>query len=508
MPEIIECVPNFSEGRNPEVVNAIADAVRAVRGAHVLDVSSDPDHNRTVITFVGDGRAVEEAAFQAIKIAARLINLDEHKGEHPRIGATDVVPFIPVSGVTMDDCVELAHRLGQRVGQELDIAVYLYARAARNTEREKLSNIRKGEYEAWREEIGRVPERNPDYGPAQPRAWGATVIGARPFLIAYNIYLDTDDVQVAKRIARSVRASSGGLQNVQALGFMVEGQAQVSMNLLNFARTPIHRVQELVRREAQQDGVSISHAELIGLAPQQSFLDAANWYLQVRDIEKDQLLEQRMARVDEEDQSLQRKVPEDFIAALANPSPTPGGGSVAALAGALGVALVQMVGGLTLDRKKYADVHERAQDMVDRAQQLRYELSTSIVRDAEAFDALFQTFRNKGLTEPERSEAVEKATIVAAEVPLHVVRLCREAAELALEMAKIGNVNAATDVASAGIMARAAAHIAALNVRVNAASLQDQELAARWNGEAARLNREIDDLTEELQRVAAHRGGY
>lgn len=508
MPEIIECVPNFSEGRNPEVYNAIADAVRAVRGTRVLDVSSDPDHNRTVITFVGDARAVEEGAFQAIKLAARLINLDQHKGEHPRIGATDVVPFIPVSGVTMDECIELAHRLGRRVGQELHIAVYMYAHAATRPQREKLSNIRKGEYEGWREEIGSVPERDPDYGPSQSQTWGATVIGARPFLIAYNIYLDTDNLEIAKRIARSVRASSGGLQNVQALGFMVEGQAQVSMNLLNFARTPIHRVQELVRREARQDGVAISHAELIGLAPQQAFLDAANWYLQVRDIEKDQLLEQRMARFDEEDQSLQRKVPQEFLTALADATPTPGGGSVAALAGALGAALVQMVGGLTLGRKKYADVHERVWHIVDRAQRLRYQLSTSIVRDAEAFDALFQTFRNKELDEPERSEAIEKATIAAAEVPLEVIRLCKEASELALEMAKIGNVNAATDVASAGLMARAAAQIAALNVRVNAAGLEDEKLATKWNGEAARLNQEINELTEQLQDVAALRGGY
>jgi glutamate formiminotransferase/formiminotetrahydrofolate cyclodeaminase len=508
MPEIIECVPNFSDGRNPEVYNAIADAVRTVRGAQVLDVSSDPDHNRTVITFVGNAQAVEEAAFRAIKCAAGLINLNQHKGEHPRIGATDVVPFIPVSGVTMEECVELAHRLGQRVGQELDIAVYMYARAATRPEREKLSNIRKGEYEAWREEVGRVPERDPDYGPAQPRTWGATVIGARPFLIAYNIYLDTDDLRTAKRIAGSVRASSGGLQNVQALGFMVEGQAQVSMNLLNFARTPIHRVQELVRREARQEGVSITHAELIGLAPQQAFLDAANWYLQVRDIEEDQLLEQRMARVDEEDQSLQRKVPEGFLEALADATPTPGGGSVAALTGALGAALVQMVGGLTLGRKKYADVHERVREMVDRAQRLRYELTSSIVRDAEAFDALFQTFRDKELAEPERSEAIEKATIAAAEVPLQVVRLCREATELALEMAKIGNVNAATDAASAGIVARAAAQIAALNVRVNAAGLEEDELAIRWTEEATRLNQEIDKLSLELQDVAARRGGY
>lgn len=508
MPEIVECVPNFSDGRRPEVYNAIADAIRAVRGASILDISSDADHNRTVITFVGNRDAVEEAAFQAIKVAAELINLDEHEGEHPRIGATDVVPFIPVSGVTMEDCVQLAHRLGQRVGQELEIAVYLYGHAATRPGREKLSNIRKGQYEAWRENIGTDPDREPDYGPAVPRPWGATVIGARPFLIAYNVYLDTDDVDKANQISRAVRASSGGLQNVQALGFLVEGQAQVSMNLLNFARTPIHRVQELVRREAQQLGLNITHAELVGLAPQQAFLDAANWYLQVQDLEEDQLLEQRMAVVAEQDQSLERKIPEAFLAAVADDSPTPGGGSVAALAGALAAALVQMVGSLTVGRKKYADVDEKTRDVLDRAQQLRYELTSAISRDAAAFETLFQSYREKSLEEPERSKTIEEATVAAAEVPLQVMRMSKSVATLALEMATIGNVNAATDIASAGFMARAASQIAELNVRINMSSLKDQDKAAAFNEEASALREEISALTDEITQVAARRGGY
>lgn len=508
MPEIIECVPNFSDGRRPQVYNAIADAIRAVRGVHILDTSSDADHNRTVITFVGDAKAVEEAAFQGIRTAAELIDLDEHEGEHPRIGATDVVPFIPVSGVTMDDCVELAHRLGRRVGEELGITVYMYAEAATRPERQKLSNIRRGQYEVWREEIGQEPAREPDYGPAEPQPWGATVIGARPFLIAYNIYLNTDDVEKANQIARAVRASSGGLQNVQALGFMVEGQAQVSMNLLNFKRTPIHRVQELVRREAQQFGLQITHAELIGLAPQEAFLKSAKYYLQLQDMEDDQLLEYRMAAAEEANDSLQNKLPEAFLEAVADSTPTPGGGSVGALAGALGASLVQMVAGLTVGRKKYADVDENAGAILDKAGRLRYQLTSAIAEDAAAFEALFDAMRSKELADEERAQAIESATVNAGETPLAVVRLSHEVAQLALEMAKIGNVNAATDVAAAGIISSAAARIAELNVRINATGLKDRQRADNWLEEAANLREATEAIVDELTGVAAERGGY
>lgn len=508
MPEIVECVPNFSDGRRPEVYNAIADAIRTVPGARILDVSSDADHNRTVITFVGDTRAVEEAAFNAIRTAARLIDLDQHEGEHPRIGATDVVPFIPVSGVSMEECVKLAHRLGKRVGQELGITVYMYGKAAQRPEREKLANIRKGQYEAWREEIGKEPRREPDYGPAEAKPWGATVIGARPFLLAYNIYLDTSDVDKAKRIARAVRASSGGLQNVQAMGFLVEGQAQVSMNLLDFTQTPIHRVQELVRREAANQGLLVTHAELVGLAPQKAFVDSASWYLQLRDLEENQILEQRIREVAAADAGLESSLPNRFLEAVGDSSPTPGGGSVGALAGALGAALVQMVAGLTIGRKKYADVDEKTRAILDKAVRLRHDLTSSIVKDAAAFDALFATMRNKELPDQERQDAIEAATVEAGEVPLHVVHLSKELAELALEIATIGNTNAATDAASAGIMAQAAAQIAMLNVRINASSLRSKERAAAWLQESEQLYQTVTELVRETGAIAAERGGY
>ncbi|MFW6042628.1 MAG: glutamate formimidoyltransferase [Chloroflexota bacterium] len=505
MQQIIECVPNFSEGRRPEVYTAIADAIRSVPGTKVLDVSADADHNRTVVTFVGGASAVEEAAFRAISRAAELINLEEHDGEHPRIGATDVVPFIPVRNATMEDCVQLARRLGQRVGDELGITVYLYGEAATRPERAKLSNIRKGQYEKWRDEIGREPGREPDYGPAEANPWGATVIGARPFLIAYNLYLNTSDVDQANQIARAVRASSGGLQNVQALGFTVEGQAQVSMNLLNFEETPIPRVQELVKREAAQRGLAVTKAELIGLTPQKALVDAAKWYLQLDDVEDDQILEYRMAQ---EEDALAAKVPHAFLDAVSGDAPTPGGGSVAALAGALGAALAQMMAGLTVGRKKYADVESQAQEIHDAAGQLRTALTQAIVEDAAAFDDVLAAYRASDLSGEERRQAIEEATIHAGEVPLEVARRSRAVAELARDIARLGNANAVTDAAAGGIMARAAAEAAALNVRVNASQLQDKERAEGWRNELSSLLTETTTLVDELMEIATERGGF
>jgi glutamate formiminotransferase len=295
MTPLIECVPNFSEGRRPEVIEQIADAIRSVPGVHLLDHSSDHDHNRTVITFVGPPTAVEEAAFLAIAKAATLINLDEHQGGHPRLGATDVVPFIPVRGATMDQCVAIAKRLGQRVGDDLGIPVYLYESAATRPDRINLADVRRGEYEKLRDTIATDPNRAPDFGSAQVGPAGATIIGARPFLIAYNVYLKDADVEVANRISRAIRHSNGGFRFVKAMGLEVEGIAQVSMNLTDFARTPIHRVQETIRREAERYGARIAFAELVGMIPQQALIDAARWYLQLDRMTDDQILENRLA---------------------------------------------------------------------------------------------------------------------------------------------------------------------------------------------------------------------
>jgi len=292
--KIVECVPNFSEGRRQPVIDAIVAAIAGVSGVRVLDVQSDADHNRTVVTFVGSPEAVVEGAFQGIATAAQLIDLNHHRGEHPRIGAADVVPLVPVRGVTMEECVALARQLGRRVGEELGIPVYLYEEAATRPDRRNLADIRRGEYEGLKEEILTNPDRAPDFGPARLGPAGATVIGARTFLIAYNVFLTTDNVEIARRIAQAVRHSSGGLRYVKALGLLVDGKAQVSMNLTDFRRTPVHRVVEMIRREAARYGVSIERSELIGLIPQQALLDAAQWYLQLDGFTPDQVLENRL----------------------------------------------------------------------------------------------------------------------------------------------------------------------------------------------------------------------
>ena len=295
MRKIVECVPNFSEGRRREVVAQIAEAIAAVPGAHVLDVQSDADHNRTVVTFAGEPEAVEEAAFRGIEKAAELIDMNLHQGEHPRLGAADVVPFVPIKGVTMEDCVALARRLGGRVGRELGIPVYLYEKAATRPERRNLANVRRGEYAGIKAEIATRPERVPDFGPRRVGKAGATAIGARPPLIAFNVYLGTDDVEVAQAIARAVRHSSGGLRYVKALGLLVKGQAQVSMNLTDYRQTPVHRVVEMIRREAERYGVSVVESELIGLIPNEALVAAAEFYLQMDDFSPHQILENRLA---------------------------------------------------------------------------------------------------------------------------------------------------------------------------------------------------------------------
>lgn len=299
---MIECVPNFSDGRRPEVIEAIVAAIKAVPEVLVLAYESDADHNRLVVTFVGTCESVAEGAFRGIEAAARLIDMDEQQGQHPRIGAADVVPFVPLRGATLEDCVAIARRLGQRVGDELGIPVYLYEAAAVIPERQNLAEVRRGEYEGLKTAISQ-PDRNPDFGPAVMGKAGAVAIGARMPLVAYNVYLTTNDVEIARHIAKAVRYSSGGLRYVKALGMLVNGQAQVSMNLTDFAQTPIHRVVEMIRREAERYGVRIQRSELIGLVPQQALFDTAQWYLQLDGFTAEQVLEVRLAAAMESGQS-------------------------------------------------------------------------------------------------------------------------------------------------------------------------------------------------------------
>jgi glutamate formiminotransferase/formiminotetrahydrofolate cyclodeaminase len=507
MQPIVECVPNFSNGRDPDLYGRIVDAIRGVAGVQVLDVSADPDHNRTVVTYVGPPDEVVEAGYRAIAVARELIDLDHHRGEHPRIGATDVFPFIPVRGVSMEDCILLARRLGKRVGEELGVAVYLYGAAATRPERESLAAIRKGEYELWRDEVAANPDRRPDFGPAEPRRWGATVIGARPFLIAYNLYLNSGDVAAAEAIARAARHTSGGLRFVQARGFLVEGQAQVSMNLTDFNRTPIYRAQELVRREAAQRGLAITRAELVGLIPQKALLDSAKWYLQLGDLADEQVLELRLQAPAESGAATEAPQPGRFAELVAANTPTPGGGSVAALVGALAAALAQMAAGLTVGRKKYADVGEQAGRVLDEAEAIRRELVAAIEEDAASFEAILTVVRNKELSETDKAAALEAATVHAGEVPLRVARRSRDAARLAQTIAAIGNVNAATDAAVGAIMARAAVQAAGLNVKINGQGLQDRALADAWAAEVDALVAEVEQLAGAAVDTAGERGG-
>ena len=291
--KIIQCVPNFSEGRRPEVIDQITEAITAVSGVTLLDVNPDADHNRVVVTFVGEPAAVAEAAFQGARVASQLIDMENHKGEHPRLGATDVIPFVPLAGAVMDDCIRLAEEVGERLGMELEIPVYLYEHAARVPERRNLADIRRGEYELLKEEID-LPKRRPDFGPVRMHhSAGATVVGARPPLVAFNVNLDSDNLKAAKAIARAVRESGGGLPAVKALGLMIEarGQAQISMNMVNFSVTGLHTVFAAIRSEAEKHGIGIAGSEIVGLLPAQALLDVAAHHLSLEGFSAEQVLE-------------------------------------------------------------------------------------------------------------------------------------------------------------------------------------------------------------------------
>ncbi len=501
MRPLVECVPNFSEGRRPEVVEAIVNAVRSVPGVAVLDYSLDADHNRSVLTFVGPPDAVEAAAFAAIKTAAQLIDMTQHQGEHPRIGATDVVPFVPIRGVTMEDCVAMARRLGQRVGEELGIPVYLYERAATRPDRENLANVRKGEYEGLREAIKSDPARAPDFGPRELGRAGATVIGARAPLIAYNVYLNTDDVEIANKIARAIRHSSGGLRYVKALGLLVEGRAQVSMNLTDYTRTPIHRVQEMIKAEAARYGCQIAFSELIGMIPEQALIDSARWYLQLDRFSEGQILEWKIQQAE-----AATLAPERFIEAVASDDPTVGGGTVAALAGALAAALAAMVARTTLGKKKYAEVEPLMRTVIEQADALRVALTQAISADSVAFKQVMEAYR-LDKDDPSRTGAIQTALKHAAEVPLHTARLAVQALEQLKVVAMHGNVNAATDAASGAHVALAAVEAAALNVLINVQGLEDQATAQTLRQEVSALREQGRALAAEVLAAAMERAG-
>src|SRR5436190_965456 len=383
--KLVECVPNFSEGRRPEIVARIRDAIAAVKGVHLLDVSSDQSHNRTVITLVVPVESAVDAAFAGIAAARDHIDLTKHQGEHPRMGAADVIPFIPLEGSTMEDCIVLARTLGEWVGRELQVPVFLYERAATRPDRENLADVRRGEFEGLRDEIGRNPARKPDFGPERvhPSA-GAVAIGARPFLVAYNVYLGpASNLQVAKDVAKAVRGSSGGLRYVKGLGLEVDGQAQVSMNLVDTEKTPLHRAFEMVKMESEARGVSPTWSEIVGLVPERALFDTAARHVQLRNFTTSMVLEHKVRDAVQGGQSLS-----GFVASVAAATPAPGGGSVAAHAGSLAAALAQMVAGLTIGKKKYAGVEAQMKDAALLASALVTKLGELVERDAKSYEAV------------------------------------------------------------------------------------------------------------------------
>lgn len=505
---LVECIPNFSEARRPEVVEAIRSAIASVAEVSILDQHSDMDHNRTVITLIGPPAAVEEAAYRGIEKAVELIDLNHHTGEHPRIGAADVVPFVPIRDITMEECVEMARRLGKRVGETLQIPVYLYEEAATRPSRKNLEDIRRGEYEALKQEMGRNPERTPDFGPEQVGPAGATVIGARQPLIAFNVYLTTNDVSIASQIARAVRHSSGGLRFVKAMGVLVEGRAQVSMNLTNFRQTPVYRVVEMIRREAQRYGVGIHHSELVGLIPEDALIDSAVWYLQLDGFEPNQVLERRMTQALSKEPTSQMAQP-NFLEELARGTPTPGGGSASAYSAAAAAALVAMVARLTVGKKKYAEVEPKMWEIIEQAEALRQEMTHAITEDAQAFDAFLNASRlPKDTPEQQeaRSRALEQATLGAIQVPLRVARKAIQIMQLALQVATLGNLNAISDAGSALAQARAALTGAGLNVRINCLGLSDSSQVESFVSELRQLEDEATKLESQMRNILIQRG--
>ena len=473
---LVECIPNYSEGRRPEIIDQIVASILSVPNVQILDRHSDADHNRTVLTLLGEPDPVKEAVFRSIAKAAELINMNEHQGEHPRIGATDVVPFVPIRDMSMADCIELACQLGDRVGAELGIPVYLYEEAASTPDRVNLENIRKGQYEGLKNEIAFNPDRKPDFGLAELGNAGAVVIGAREALIAFNVYLSTDDESIAKKIAKAIRFSSGGLRYVKAMGVLVDGRAQVSMNLTNYRKTPIALVVETIRREAARYGVAVHHSELVGLIPQEALVDTAIWYTQLDQFEAEQVLENRIG---------QPQVSENrftFLDELASDKPTPGGGSAAAFTAAQAAALAEMVARLTIGKKKYAEVESEMREAANKAIGLRKELTSAIAEDSQAFESLMAAMRMPKSTPEEiekRSSAILDSTLAASEAPLKTAELALNVLRLHDLAAAKGNINAITDAGTGAALALAAITGAGANVRTNLAAYPENSHAHR-----------------------------
>ncbi len=455
---VIECVPNFSEGRDQAKVQALVEAALSVAGVAVLDRELDADHNRSVLTLAGAPEAVLEAALRAVGKAVELIDLNRHTGVHPRIGAADVVPFVPVDGITIEECVRLAERAGAEIWRRYQVPVYFYEAAAKRPERTNLENIRRGQFEALRDEIASKPERAPDVGDPRihPTA-GATVVGARKFLIAYNINLNTSDVEIAKRIAKAIRFSSGGFRFVKAMGVALSSRnlAQVSMNLTDFEQTPVHRVFETVRTEAARYGASIVGSEIVGLIPKKALEMAADHFLRCENFRPEIVFENRLAQaLESEGGGLG-----EFLDSLAAATPAPGGGSAAAAAGAMAASLGAMVWSLAKRESQPFEADRRF-------------LAAAVERDAAAFQEVMAAYR---MPKAERAPFVEKAMHAAALVPMEVVERVSDLARRLATFSSEAPARFSSDLETARALAQAALTGALANVRINLDSIHDEE---------------------------------
>ncbi len=488
MSTLVECVPNFSEGRDKSKVDAIVEAMK-IDGVFLLDREMDADHNRCVITLVGEREPIQEAAIRGVGKAAEVIDLTKHQGAHPRMGAADVVPFIPIDGVSIEDCVVMARHVGKEIWQRYQVPVYLYEAAATSTERQNLENIRRGQFEGIRADIATNPARKPDFGEARvhPTA-GATVVGARKPLIAFNVFLDTPDVEVAKKVAKAVRFSNGGLRFVKGAGFLVREMAQVSMNLTDFEQTPIHRVFEIVKREAVRYGVSPVSSEIVGLIPKKALESAAEWFLQVEGFDSSLILENRLAAVMGGKMAIGglRAGVEPFVEQLAAPTATPGGGSAAAASGAMAAGLATMVASMSRGKKAYLQYERELSEAIARLSQLQEALKAAIDADAESYSAVMKAYK-LAKDSSAADSIIDAALKQATSVPLGVAERAREVAVIAERLRPITNPNMKSDLTTALALAQAAVTGALANVEINLESLKDTGFIAAARKKVASL---------------------
>jgi glutamate formiminotransferase/formiminotetrahydrofolate cyclodeaminase len=481
MSTLVECVPNFSEGRDKAKVDAIVEAMK-MDGVYLLDREMDTDHNRCVITLVGEREPIQEAAIRGVGKATELLDLTKHQGAHPRMGATDVVPFIPIDGVTIEDCVAMARHVGEQIWTRYQVPVYLYEAAATSPERQNLENIRRGQFEGIRADIATNPARKPDFGELRvhPTA-GATVVGARKFLVAYNVFLSSTNVEIAKKIAKAVRASNGGMRFVKGAGFLVRGMAQVSMNLTDFEQTPVHRVFELVKREAARYGVLPTSSEIVGLIPKKALESAAEWFLQVENFDSSLILENRLSAVMGGKMAIGglRAGVEPFVEQLAAPTATPGGGSAAAASGAMAAGLAVMVASMSRGKKAYLQHEHELSEAIARLSPLREELKAAIDGDAESYNAVMKAYKAaKGSVGADG--IIDDALKLATTVPLGVAERAREVAVITEQLKPIMK----SDLTTALALARAAIEGALANVEINLESLKDAKFVAQTRKKA------------------------